>query len=50
MLEPIGHDGQGAPPYPHQVVPVSIINARDCELAGFDLGAVLHDAATLDDE
>lgn len=46
MSEPIGHDGQGAPLYPHQVEPVSIINARDCELAGFDLAAVLEAAKT----
>jgi hypothetical protein len=48
----VGYDGHAAPIYTHQLPvvprflppPVSIINARDCELAGFDLAAVLEAA------
>jgi len=52
----IGRDGRGAAIYTHEMPhvvkflppPVPIINARDCELAGFDLALVLeaHKAAT----
>lgn len=37
-LTPIRHDNYGAPVYAHQE---SIINARDCELAGFNLADVM---------
>ena len=51
-LEVVGYDGYGAPIYVHQLppvvkflpAPVSIINARDCELAGFNLADVLEAA------
>ena len=55
-LTPIGRDGFGAPLYQHQVADLiteraaesatAIINARDCELAGFDLADVLEAAKT----
>jgi len=49
---PIGYDGFGAPIWPWQTphvvqfLPVGepIINARDCELAGFNLADVLEAA------
>jgi len=48
---PIGYDGFTAPVYPYQVADPEaylrgepIINARDCELAGFDLADVLEAA------
>lgn len=41
---PVGFDGQGAPIYEHQQKPEPIINARDCELAGFDWTLVLEAA------
>lgn len=44
IVEPIAHDSHGAPVYAHQVTPEPIINARDCELAGFDLTLVLEAA------
>ena len=42
MFEPIGYDGQGAPLYEHQLEP--LVTARDCELAGYNLDAVLEAA------
>ena len=44
-LEPVGYDGTGAPLYEHQLPQgVPIINARDCELARFNLADVLEAA------
>lgn len=43
---PIGYDGFGAPLYTHQIEATPIVNARDCELGGYNLADVLEAAKT----